>query len=108
MHIMDWAVDLLTVPATNITPLSALQDTTYQIGTGAFYLNMPLYDPNPYNAVMILVSSVSAGPAFVTIDSSTQPPRVKIQTAAFGDTGTYTVEVIITETNSGVVDVQTF
>lgn len=57
---------------------------------------------------MILVSSVNSGPAFVTIDSSTQPPRVKIQTAAYSDTGTYTIEVVVTETNSGVVDVQTF
>lgn len=31
-HIMDWAVDLVTVPATNITPLSNLVDQTYQVG----------------------------------------------------------------------------
>ena len=67
---------------------------------------MPTYTWFPTYSSTVFTYAITAGPSFVTIAGS--PAKIQIFTSTPSNTGTYTVSVKTTETNSGLTDTKSF
>lgn len=87
-----------------IITATAIQNLTYLVSDPAVVLSVPNYTITPAYADRNFVYSLSAStPAFITlVPQGTGFPKINIYTISTSDTGVYSIDVILTETFSGL------
>jgi len=78
---------------------------TYRLNDPAKYLNLPHYSVEPSGSLSNFVYTLAIPEPYVTLEPQAGDiPRVKIYTTNTADYGFHFIEVVITETNSGLTD----
>jgi hypothetical protein len=78
----------------------------YTISDPVLLVNLPTYSWFPTQSHTLFSYAVVSGQTFVTIGGS--PAKIQIQTSIASNTGTYTITIRTTETNSGLTNDQSF
>ena len=92
------------VNASSITVNTTPSAQTYTIGATALQVNVPTYTWLPTVSTVSWSYAIQSGPSFVTIVGT----KINIDTSDVSKVGNYTVTIRTTETNSALLNEQTF
>jgi len=94
--VINFDVNLAKVVATVISVQTPVPPTRYRIGQGILDLNVPTMSWTPYNAYTAWTwTKAVSNPSFATINAS--PLAIRVNTSTLSNTGTYTVQLRVTE-----------
>jgi len=92
--------------ATSITVVTTPGSQIYTVSAPMLAINLPTYSWFPTQSHTVFTYSIVSGPGFVTLGGS--PQQIQIYTTVAANTGTYTIQIKTTETNSGLFEIQSF
>lgn len=108
-YITAFSVTLSKILATSLILSVPVPNTAYRLASGAVLLNTPIYTTEPPNASVFYTYSLQSEPAstFISVTLTT-PIKIKVLTDNNAHYGSYQVMVKTTETESGLINYNTF